>query len=102
MDRARSGLGPSVIETRCRRFYGHFVGDPELYRPAGEKNILRDEHDCLRLFRARPAACSGVKPAEFDSIDSEVAALIDAAVSMARAGAPPSPETLTTDVYVRY
>ena len=102
VDRARRGLGPSVIETRCRRFYGHFVGDPELYRQAGEKNILREEHDCLRLFRERSAAVSGVKSAEFDSIDAEVAALIDAAVSMARAGAPPGPETLTTDVYVRY
>jgi pyruvate dehydrogenase E1 component alpha subunit len=102
VDRARRGLGPSAIETRCRRFYGHFVGDPELYRPAGEKNILRDEHDCLRLFRERSGACSGVKSAEFDSIDAEVDALIDAAVSVARAGAPPRPESLTTDVYVRY
>lgn len=102
VNRARNGLGPSVIETRCQRFYGHFVGDPEQYRQAGERDSLRDRHDCLRLLRERSSTRGEFSPAEFDAIDAEVAALIDTAVSRARTGAPPAPGTLTTDVYVRY
>jgi pyruvate dehydrogenase E1 component alpha subunit len=31
-DRARSGLGPSLIEAKVHRVHGHYIGDPERYR----------------------------------------------------------------------
>ena len=43
-----------------------------------------------------------VAEVEFDAIDSEVAALIDAAVEEAIAAPLPGPADLTTDVYVAY
>ena len=32
VDRARDGGGPSAIEAVAVRYYGHFEGDPQLYR----------------------------------------------------------------------
>jgi pyruvate dehydrogenase E1 component alpha subunit len=38
--RARAGNGPSLIEIETSRLAGHFIGDAEGYRPAGEKDQL--------------------------------------------------------------
>ena len=34
--RAREGGGPSLLECKMVRFYGHFEGDAQTYRAAGE------------------------------------------------------------------
>lgn len=48
--RARAGNGPSLIEIETSRLAGHFIGDAEGYRPAGEKDALfaRDPIPALR------------------------------------------------------
>jgi TPP-dependent pyruvate/acetoin dehydrogenase alpha subunit len=76
----RKGQGPVAVEYDTERFYGHFEGDPQRYRGAGEVNRLR----------------------ELNTIDAEVMALIDAAVEEALQAAPPSPEHVMEDVYVTY
>ncbi len=40
IERARAGKGPSLIEIETYRLAGHFMGDAESYRPAGEKDAL--------------------------------------------------------------
>lgn len=40
--RARRGDGPTLIEVKTDRYFGHFQGDPENYRPKGEVNRLRE------------------------------------------------------------
>ena len=39
--RARHGEGPSLIEIKTDRYFGHFQGDPETYRPKDEVSRLR-------------------------------------------------------------
>ena len=39
--RARHGEGPSLIEIKTDRYFGHFQGDPETYRPKDEVTRLR-------------------------------------------------------------
>lgn len=102
VERARAGGGPSAIEMRITRFYGHFEGDPQIYRAADEVASLRQNFDCLKIFRARVTAANLLEPAQLDAIDAEVAALIDRAVAMAKAAPFPSAADLTTDVYVKY
>ncbi|MFE6161592.1 thiamine pyrophosphate-dependent enzyme [Streptomyces sp. NPDC056486] len=34
MERARSGGGPTLIEVKLTRYYGHFEGDQQKYRDA--------------------------------------------------------------------
>jgi pyruvate dehydrogenase E1 component alpha subunit len=102
IDRARSGRGPSLLECKVNRYYGHFEGDQQTYRAPGEVEELRRVRDCLTGFRARVTAQGDLGDAELDAIDSEVGALIDEAVAGARAAASPDANDLLTDVYVRY
>jgi pyruvate dehydrogenase E1 component alpha subunit len=101
IDRAREGGGPTLIEVKFTRYYGHFEGDQQTYR-ADEVARARAESDCLERFRARVTADGGLDAARLDGIDAEIAAFIDDAVAKARAGAKPGPADLETDVYIRY
>lgn len=101
-ERARNGEGPSAIEARTTRFYGHFEGDPQLYRARDEVPNFRRSMDCLTLFRDRVTKSGLLTTVQLDSVDGEVLALIDAAVSTARAAPPPAAGELLTDVYLAY
>ena len=57
---------------------------------------------CLKNFRAATADNDAVSEAELDQIDQDVAALIDNAVAEAKAAPRPSPDDVTTDVYINY
>jgi pyruvate dehydrogenase E1 component alpha subunit len=98
---ARAGHGPYSIEATTTRFYGHFEGDPQLYRAKDEVKTQRDSMDCLKRFRAA-APAHGLAIAELDAIDAEVLMLIERAVTDAKAAPPPLESDLTTDVYVAY
>lgn len=99
--RAREGGGPTLIEVKLTRYYGHFEGDQQTYRGEEVAQARRDL-DCLRRFRARVAETGQVPVERLDAVDAEVAELIEAAVVAARAAAKPSAADLGTDVYVSY
>jgi pyruvate dehydrogenase E1 component alpha subunit len=99
---ARRGEGPATIEAMITRFYGHFEGDPQLYRAKDEVKRHRESMDCLVRFRKRVLDEGWLEAARLDEIDAEVVKLIDEAVTTAKA-APPPPETdVETDVYITY
>ena len=87
--RARRGEGPSAIEAKTARFYGHFEGDPQLYRSRSEIALARRSMDCLARFREQMAQSSLLAPGQLDSVDAETMAVIDAAVSAGRICPPP-------------
>ena len=100
VERARNGGGPTAIEAIAHRWYGHFEGDPMLYRADGEVERLRQESDPLKIFSQHVAG--QISPEELQAIDAEVNALVDDAVAKARAADFPAVESLLTDVYVSY
>jgi acetoin:2,6-dichlorophenolindophenol oxidoreductase subunit alpha len=100
--RARSGGGPSLLECRVNRYYGHFEGDQQTYRAPGEVEELRRTRDCLDLFARRVTSAGLVDAEELRRVDEEVARLIDDAVADAKAAPEPDPSDLLTDVYVKY
>src|SRR4051812_38747361 len=51
--RARAGGGPTLIEAKVMRYYGHFEGDQQTYRGEGEVDDLRANRDCLLAFTRR-------------------------------------------------
>jgi pyruvate dehydrogenase E1 component alpha subunit len=102
IERARNGGGPSAIEVDTCRFYGHHSGDAQLYRTKDEVRKLRDERDCLQNFRRRVGEAGLLETQELDTVESEVATLIDQAVAAARAAPSPDASALLTDVYVSY
>ena len=100
--RAREGGGPSLLECKMIRFYGHFEGDAQTYRAPGEIEENRTHRDCLKIFTGKLLEAGVVETGELARIDSEAAALIDDALESAKAAPLPSASELTTDVYVTY
>jgi len=100
--RAREGGGPSLIECKINRYYGHFEGDAQTYRAPDEVKKIRETKDCLMLFRKRVEGASLLDKAELDKIDAEVLALIEDSVKKAKAAPKPTAADLMTDVYVSY
>jgi len=102
VERARRGEGPSLVEVKLDRFYGHFEGDNQNYRPQDEVKNIRATKDCLNRFRDRVTREHDISANELDAVDAEVARLIDEAVEEARAAPDPQPADLLTDVYIKY
>jgi pyruvate dehydrogenase E1 component alpha subunit len=100
--RARDGGGPTLIEAKFMRYFGHFEGDAQTYRAVDEVQKLRQEKDCLLRFRKRVTSSGEVPAAELDAIDKDVLALIERAVAQAKADPKPTAADLLTDVYVSY
>ena len=99
LERARSGGGPTTLVTECKRYLGHFVGDPQPYRGAEELADARENHDGLKNFRERVTGAELITAEELEEIDRDVAAQVDAAVREGIAAPFPDVSTLETDVY---
>src|SRR4051794_8999907 len=52
---ARSGRGPVFMNVVTTRFSGHYIGDPQVYRPKDEAKTLRETRDPIELVRERLA-----------------------------------------------
>lgn len=102
VNRARVGGGPSLIECKTVRYYGHFIGDQQKYRTREEIQDARDNRDPLKNFRARVTQAGVLTDEQLDAIDAEVAELIDRAVVEAQNAPFPTPESALEDVYVSY
>src|SRR5438046_7216609 len=87
--RARAGGGPTLLEMKFTRYFGHFEGDQQTYR-AGEVEHARTELDCLKRFADRVTETGELTQADLAAADAEVAATIDRAVGEAKAAPPPT------------
>ena len=100
--RARAGDGPTMLECRTYRYYGHTVFDnPLSYRTAEEEEHWRGR-DPLKVFRETVVPQGEITAAELDAIDAETAALMEEAVKFADESPLPEPHELYEDVYVDY
>ena len=84
---ARSGNGPQILECHTQRWRGHYEGDPQKYRDAGDLAQARSR-DPLAVAAARLAA-QGVSADRLQAIEGEIASRIDAAVAAARGALEP-------------
>jgi acetoin:2,6-dichlorophenolindophenol oxidoreductase subunit alpha len=100
--RARDGGGPSLLECKMIRFFGHFEGDQQTYRGRGEVEDIRANQDSLKKFASKVIGAGVLKQAELDAIDQEARDVIERAVREAKAAPPPTAADLLTDVYVAY
>ncbi|MGU1065988.1 thiamine pyrophosphate-dependent dehydrogenase E1 component subunit alpha [Pseudomonas aeruginosa] len=102
IERARAGEGPSLIEVKLTRYYGHFEGDAQTYRDLDEVKHYRETRDCLKQFRERTCHAGLLSASDLDAIDAEVEARIEDAVQRAKNDPKPEPDDLLRDVYVSY
>ena len=100
--RARAGGGPTLIEVKLTRYYGHFEGDQQTYRGKNEVKNARENLDCLDRFRQRVTTTGRLSDEQLDEVDAQVAQLIEEAVTEAKAAPVPAPADLLADVYVTY
>ena len=98
--RARSGLGPTLLECKTYRYYGHAAFDnPKNYRTAEEEDAWK-ARDVLAGFRERVTAEGLLDAAELDELEAEASQLVDDAVQFADESPAPDISELLTDVYV--
>ncbi len=99
IERARRGEGPTLLECKTYRFYGHFVGDPIGYRTDEELEYWKTNKDPLTLFIDKATERGLVRADALERIDAQVAAEIEAAVAAAEAAPFPDVADVLTDVY---
>jgi pyruvate dehydrogenase E1 component alpha subunit len=99
--RARRGEGPTLIEAKTYRYYGHFQGDMVTYRTEEELNRYK-ERDAIQSVRTYAIDHNLATAEELDAIDARVRAALDQAWVDAIAAPWPEPEEALTDVYVSY
>jgi pyruvate dehydrogenase E1 component alpha subunit len=95
LEYARSGKGPVFLVCETYRLVGHYVGDPQVYRPKDEVKELRETQDPLDRARAR----LDLSDDELQSIDREVEDLVESSVEFAKAGTDPKPEDALRNIY---
>ncbi len=98
---ARAGRGPTLLECKTYRFFGHFVGDPMSYRTKQEAESWIQHRDPLQRFEVRVLEAGLAEADALRTIDGEVEAELARAVAEAEAAPLPDPGEVATDVYAR-
>jgi pyruvate dehydrogenase E1 component alpha subunit len=95
--RIRAGEGPCLLECKTKRVRGHFEGDPQKYRDAGDLEAAAHSDPLVRCEAQLIAG--GASQRAIDTIKSEIKSRVGAAVAAARAGALPTPGDAFAGVY---
>ena len=96
--RARAGDGPSFLAATTYRFFGHNVGDSEVYRSKDEVSAWRDRDPIPRL-RAHLIDEGVITQDEAAEMERQAAEAVEKAIEFARTSPEPEPDTLMLDVY---
>jgi pyruvate dehydrogenase E1 component alpha subunit len=99
--RARRGEGPTLIEAKTYRFYGHEEGDMATYRTKEEVEAYR-QRDPIVALRRYLLSHDIVGESNLSAIDARVQVQINRAYHQAEAAPWPAPEEALDDVYVSY
>ena len=97
--RARKGEGPTLVECKTCRWYGHYTGDPQAYRSKEELKENKKKDSILKL-KKHLIENSILTEKDIDRIDQEINEEIDQAVKFAEESPFPAPEETLEDVYV--
>lgn len=96
--RARRGEGPSFIEVETYRFFGHFQGDPEAYRPKDEVKRLK-VNDPIPRFGKQVLDRGLATQRELDAAKEAAGRAVDEAIAFARESPYPKPEEALLHVF---
>jgi TPP-dependent pyruvate/acetoin dehydrogenase alpha subunit len=87
--------GPVLLHVRTYRLVGHYVGDPQVYRPKDELPRLREEEDPVTKLRERLE----VSDDDYEELDREVTGIVEESVEFAKRGTDPEPQDALKNVY---
>jgi pyruvate dehydrogenase E1 component alpha subunit len=92
---ARDGKGPVFLHVETYRLTGHYIGDPQVYRPKEEVRELRQTQDPLDKLRT----VLELPDDEWEAMEREVAEIVEGSVEFAKAGTDPKPEDALRNIY---
>jgi acetoin:2,6-dichlorophenolindophenol oxidoreductase subunit alpha len=95
LEHARGGEGPVFMHVETYRLVGHYVGDPQVYRPKDELPELLQTQDPIEKLRDRLELSDD----EFEALDREVTEIVEQSVEFAKSGTDPKPEDALKNVY---
>jgi pyruvate dehydrogenase E1 component alpha subunit len=96
--RARRGEGPTLVECKTCRHYGHYEGDTQTYRTKQEFEECH-KRDPIPRFRKKLAEMRVLTEKQADEINQEILTELDEAVKFAEESPLPAPEETLEDVY---
>ncbi|HDZ23776.1 MAG: thiamine pyrophosphate-dependent dehydrogenase E1 component subunit alpha [Deltaproteobacteria bacterium] len=99
IDMARKGKGPTLLEVKSTRWYGHFVGDAQKYRAMEEVEAAKGK-DCIADFVKGLIKDKVLLKTDVRKIEEKVNRRIDEAVAFARDSRFPGESELMDDLYV--
>lgn len=98
--RARAGDGPTLIEAKTFRFFGHVFGDVDGYMDKGEKAAAMAK-DPVPALRAQVLAAGLATEAQLVAMEADIAAQIEEAVEFAMSSPLAGLEELSRDVFAQ-
>ena len=98
VDRARAGMGPTLIECKTYRWRTHFEGEPDTYRPPEEVEAWM-QREPIAPYRARLVEQGVLTEEEAAKIESNVLEELESAVEFARTSPLPEPESALQDLW---
>jgi TPP-dependent pyruvate/acetoin dehydrogenase alpha subunit len=98
VSRARRGGGPSLIEVKTDRLFGHFEGDAQAYRTKEELALLQ-ERDAIRAFERRLIESADLTAKDAQEAWDRARAEVDGAIDFARSSPYPEPSAALQHVF---
>jgi len=99
VERARQGSGPSLIECKTYRWFGHSRSDPCVYRGRQEEEEWK-KYDPIATLEMRLKTEGVATGQEIAEVEERAAAAIKTATDFALGSPWPAPSELYDDVYV--
>ncbi len=98
VQRARQGLGPTLVDCLTYRHGGHSRGDPATYRPKDEVEEWLKK-DPIPRFKAKLIEMKILTEKKSEEIEKDIVEEIEEAVKFARESPLPLAETALEDIY---
>ena len=96
--RARDRNGPTVLEVQVHRRMGHFMGDPQTYRPEEDQEAAAERDSIERL--ERDLRNHGVDDERIEEIREAAHERVEAAIEWAKEQPKPDPSDAHEDMFV--
>jgi len=96
--RARKGEGPTLLECKTHRWFGHYVGDAQKYRSSTEVQEARG-FDPIIKFEKFLLETRHIGPEYLDRLEAGIQSEIEEAVTFAESSPIAGAEELFNDVY---
>jgi pyruvate dehydrogenase E1 component alpha subunit len=97
--RARQGHGPTLMECKTYRWFGHHVGDAGTAYRSKEEIETWKQRDAIKKLREHALAERWAEKKDFEAIDTDVARLMEAAAAHSLQSSEPAAETALDHVY---